>query len=44
MIVGGKSLPVNGPINMVDHVFEIGRKGAQVSRYKGLEKMNPEQL
>lgn len=44
LIVGGKSLPVNGPINMVDHVFEIGRKGAQVSRYKGLGEMNPEQL
>ena len=31
-------------INLVDLILERGKKGVQISRYKGLGEMNPEQL
>ncbi len=39
-----QSVPVNGPRDLVDAIYEGGRKGLSLQRYKGLGEMNPEQL
>ncbi|PPR45169.1 MAG: DNA gyrase subunit B [Alphaproteobacteria bacterium MarineAlpha5_Bin11] len=35
---------INGPLGLIDKVIELGKKGVNINRYKGLGEMNPEQL
>jgi DNA gyrase subunit B len=44
LVARDREFRITGPVSLVEAIMDIGRRGIDVTRYKGLGEMNPEQL